>query len=163
MPTRVDRYRMYWDTVLQQIFTVIKTGKKYEKLFFWRKKTLFGIFGNSISENQPLFEILGNILKLYLAIIFGVRIFRVFEVLGKLPYIFNLNMKLCCVFQLELPHRMSTHNIPVSIYKRKSSKTIIYLQPWDFSKALKSIFETAKVKTEVLLYILAFHYNCLFK
>ena len=30
--------------------------------------------------------ILGNILKLYLAIIFGVRIFRVFEVLGKLPY-----------------------------------------------------------------------------
>ena len=31
-----------------------------------------------------MFEILGNILKIYLAIIFGVRIFRVFEVLGKL-------------------------------------------------------------------------------
>ena len=72
MPTRVDRYRMYWDTVLQQIFTVIKTGKKYGKLSF---------FG----EKRPLFEILGNILKLYLAIIFGVRIFRVFELLGKLP------------------------------------------------------------------------------
>ena len=33
-----------------------------------------------------MFEILGNILKLILAIIFGVRIFRVLEVLGKLPY-----------------------------------------------------------------------------
>ena len=44
MPTRVDRYRMYWDTVLQQIFMVTKTGKKYEKLiFFGEKKTLFGI------------------------------------------------------------------------------------------------------------------------
>ena len=37
MPTRVDRYRMYWDTVLQQIFTAITTGKKYEKLFFGEK------------------------------------------------------------------------------------------------------------------------------
>ena len=43
MPTHVDRYGMYWDFVLQQIFTVIKTGKKYEKLFFWQKYTLFGI------------------------------------------------------------------------------------------------------------------------
>ena len=84
MPTRVDRYRMYWDTVLQQIFTVIKTGKKYEKLFLAKKYT-FRNFRNSISENKPLFEILGNILKLYLAIIFSVRIFRVFELLGNLP------------------------------------------------------------------------------
>ena len=54
MLTRVDGYGMYLDTVLQQIFTVIKTGKKYEKLFFLggagggggggcEKKTLFGI------------------------------------------------------------------------------------------------------------------------
>ena len=86
MPTRVDRYRMYWDTILQQIFTVIKTGKKYEKLSFLAKKDTVRNFRNSISENKPLFEILGNILKLYLAIIFGVRIFRVFECLGKLPY-----------------------------------------------------------------------------
>ena len=43
MPTRIDRYCMYWDTVLQQIFTVIKTGNKYEKLFFGREKTLFEI------------------------------------------------------------------------------------------------------------------------
>ena len=84
MPTLVDRYRMYWDTVLQQIFTVIKTGKQYEKLFLAKKDTVRN-FRNSISENMPLFEILGNILTLYLAIIFGVRIFRVFEVLGKLP------------------------------------------------------------------------------
>ena len=53
---------------------------------------------NSISENQQLFEILGNILKLYLAIIFGVRIFRVFEVLGKLPYLFfPFFMGACCI------------------------------------------------------------------
>ena len=51
---------------------------------FLAKKDTVRNFRNSISENQPLFEILGNILKLYLAIIFGVRIFRVFEVLGKL-------------------------------------------------------------------------------
>ena len=49
--------------------------------FFGRKNTLFGI-----SENKPVFEILGNILKLILAIIFDVQIFRVFKVLGKLPY-----------------------------------------------------------------------------
>ena len=55
-------------------------------LMVWRKKDTVRNFRNSISENKPLFEILGNILKLYLAIIFGVRIFRVFEVLGKLPY-----------------------------------------------------------------------------
>ena len=85
MPTRVDRYRMYWDTVLQQIFTVIKTGKKYEKLSFFGEKDTVRNFRSSISENKLLFRILGNILKLYLAIIFGVRIFRVFEVLGKLP------------------------------------------------------------------------------
>ena len=86
MPTRADRYRMYWDTILQQIFTVIKTGKKYEKTLFLAKKDTVRNFRNSVSENKPLFEILGNILKLYLPIIFGVRIFRVFELLGKLPY-----------------------------------------------------------------------------
>ena len=94
MPTHVDRYHMYWDTVLQQIFTVIKMGKMYEKIFFFwggggggggAKKDTVRNFRNSISEHKPLFEILGNILKLFLAIIFGVRIFRVFEVLGKLP------------------------------------------------------------------------------
>ena len=52
MPTRVDRYRMYWDTVLQQIFTVIKTGKKSEKLlFFLAKKDTVRNLRNSISEN----------------------------------------------------------------------------------------------------------------
>ena len=86
MRTHVDRYHMYWDTVLQQIFTVIKMDKKYEKLFFGAKKDIVRNFRNSISENKPVFEILGNILKLILAIIIGVRIFRVFEVLGKLPY-----------------------------------------------------------------------------
>ena len=75
---------MYWDTVLQQMFTVIKMDKKYEKLFFWAKKDIVQNFRNSVSENKPVFEILGNILKLILAIIFGVRVFRVFEVLGKL-------------------------------------------------------------------------------
>ena len=62
-------------------------GKKYEKLIFLAKKDTARDFRNSISENKPLFEILGNILKLFLAIIFGVSIFRVFEVLGKLPYL----------------------------------------------------------------------------
>ena len=80
MPTHVNRYRMYWDTVLQQIFTVIKMDKKYEKLFFGAKKDIVQNFRNSVSGNKPLFEILGNILKLILAIIFGVQIFRVFEV-----------------------------------------------------------------------------------
>ena len=75
MPTRVDRYHMYWDTVLQQIFSVIKMGIKYEKLFYWAKKDTVWNFRNSISENKPLLEILGNILKLFLALIFGVRIF----------------------------------------------------------------------------------------
>ena len=55
------------------------------KNYFWRKKDTVRNFRKSISENWPLFEILGNILKLLLAIFFGVRIFRVFEVLGKLP------------------------------------------------------------------------------
>ena len=71
---------------LQQILTVIKMGKKYEKLFFLAINDTVWNSRNSFSENQPLFEILGNILKLFLATIFGVRIFRVFEVLGKLPY-----------------------------------------------------------------------------
>ena len=53
--------------------------------FFWRKIETVQNFRNSFSENLALFKILGNILKLLLAIIFGVRIFRVFEVLGKLP------------------------------------------------------------------------------
>ena len=85
MPTHVDRYHMYWDTVLQQIFSVIKMDKKYEKHFFRAKKDIVRNFRNSVSENKPVFEILENILKLILAIILGVRIFRVFEVLGKLP------------------------------------------------------------------------------
>ena len=70
MPTHVDRYHMYWDTVLQQIFTVIKMDKKYEKLFFGAKKDIVRNFRNSVSEKRPVFEILGNILKLILAIIF---------------------------------------------------------------------------------------------
>ena len=60
-------------------------GIKYEKLFYWAKKDTVRNFRNSFSENTILFDILGNILKLFLAIIFGVRIFRVIEVLGKLP------------------------------------------------------------------------------
>ena len=51
MLTCVDPYRMYWDTVLQQILAVIKTGKKYEKLSFFGKKDTVQNFRNSISEN----------------------------------------------------------------------------------------------------------------
>ena len=66
---------------------MIKMGKKYEKLsLFLAKKDTVPNFRNSVSENKPLFEILGNILKLSLAIIFRVRMFRVFKVLSKLPY-----------------------------------------------------------------------------
>ena len=50
--------------------------------FLWKKDTVQN-FRNSISENKPLFEILGTILKLSLAIIFNVLMFRI--VLGKLP------------------------------------------------------------------------------
>ena len=57
MSTHNDRYHMYWDTVLQQIFTVIKMGKKYEKLVLGAKKDIIRNFRNSISENKPLFEI----------------------------------------------------------------------------------------------------------
>ena len=85
MPTHVDSYHMYWDTVLKQIFMVLKMCKSMKNSLFWAKKNTVWNFRNSISENKPLFEILGNILKLLLAIIFGVRILRVFEVLGKLP------------------------------------------------------------------------------
>ena len=85
MTTYIDRYLMYWDTELQQIFMVLKIGKKYEKLIFWRKKDTVQNFRNSISENKQLFEILGTISKLSLSIIFSVRMFSIFEVLGKLP------------------------------------------------------------------------------
>ena len=73
MPTHVDRYHMYWDTVLQQIFTVIKMGKKYKNSFLGRKKTPFGILEIQFLKLSHCWEILGNILKLFLAIIFGVR------------------------------------------------------------------------------------------
>ena len=53
--------------------------------FFGGEKGTVRYFRNTISEYMPLFEILGNILKLFMAINFGVGIFRVFEVLGKLP------------------------------------------------------------------------------
>ena len=51
MPTDVNLYHIYWDTVLQQIFTVIKMGKKCEKLIFLAKKDIVRNFRNSISEN----------------------------------------------------------------------------------------------------------------
>ena len=44
---------------------------------------------------------------------------------------------------------MSIHNIPFSIYKRKSAEIISNLRLWDFSKGLKDEFETG---TEVQLY-----------
>ena len=68
-------------------------GKKCEKLFFGAKKDTVRNFRNLISETKPLFEILGNILKLFLAITSGVRIFRVFEVLGKLPYVQTVHLQ----------------------------------------------------------------------
>ena len=52
-------------------------------------------------------------------------------------------MTVCCVFSLESPHRgdsneailMSTHNIPLSTYKKENHpqlSQIQYLQLWDF-------------------------------
>ena len=40
---------------------------------------------------------------------------------------------------------MGTHNIPFSIWKRKTPKIIRNLQLWDFSKGLKNKFETAMI------------------
>ena len=51
MPTHIVRYHMYWDTLLQHIFTVIKMGKKYEELIFLAKKDTVQNFRNSVSEN----------------------------------------------------------------------------------------------------------------
>ena len=44
-------------------------------------------FRNPLFAKSPLFEILGHFQKLFWAKILGVRNFRVFEILGHLPYI----------------------------------------------------------------------------
>ena len=59
--------------------------------------------------------------------------------------------KVYCVFSSESPHRgdsneytqytifpVNTHNIPFSIYKRKSSLIIPNLQLWDFPRDLRA-------------------------
>ena len=79
------------------------------------KKDTVQNFRNSISENKPLFEILGNILKLYLAIIFSDRIFRVFELLDNLPYGFSFNGYLNGYVNACLPHVMPlTLKVPIT-------------------------------------------------
>ena len=53
---------------------------------------------------------------------------------------------------------MSTHNIPFSVYKRKSPKIILNLQLWDFSKGLKNEFETAVVNEPSVFKPLKFYF-----
>ena len=53
---------------------------------------------------------------------------------------------------------MSTHNIPFSIYKRKSPKIILNLQLWNFfSKGLKNEFETAVINESSVFEPLKFY------
>ena len=76
---QISRRRLVLNPTIQQVVINLHTKYEHSSLHTVRN------FRNSISENKPLFEILGNILKLFLAIVFGVLIFRVFEVSGKLP------------------------------------------------------------------------------
>ena len=48
---------------------------------------------------------------------------------------------------------MSTNNIPVSIYKRKSAEIIPYLQLLDFLKGLKDEFKTLLCYVVLLFYV----------
>ena len=52
---------------------------------------------------------------------------------------------------------MSTHNIPFSMYKRKSASIIPNLQPLDFFKGLKDEFERAVVNKPSVFEPLKFH------
>ena len=65
-------------------------------------------FRNPLFAKPPLFEILGHFQKLFWAKILGVRNFRVFEILGHLPYtlffLFLLKNK-DCGYSLEPPRR----------------------------------------------------------
>ena len=67
-----------------------KKKKKLPKLEFADKKLLEAScvrnFRNPLFAKLLLFEILGHFQKLFSAKILGVRNFRVFEILGHLPY-----------------------------------------------------------------------------
>ena len=56
---------------------------------------------------------------------------------------------------------MSTHNIPVSIYRTKSAYIIQKLQLLDFSKGLKNEFETAMVNEPSVFEPLKFYCTCI--
>ena len=63
-------------------------------------------------------------------------------------YIFSIfyDMKVCCVFSLESPHRGDSNEYTqYIIFDIKKGKNIQNLQLWDFFKELKNEFETAVV------------------
>ena len=69
---------------------------------------------------------------------------------GEKGYLFNFfNMKVYCVFSLELPHQGDSNEYAqytiFNIKKGKSPKIIPNLQLGDFSQGLKNKFETAVV------------------
>ena len=55
---------------------------------------------------------------------------------------------------------MSTNNIPISKYNRKSAEIIPNLQLWDFPKGFKNEFETAVVHESSVFEPLKFY--CIF-
>ena len=61
----------------------------------------------------------------------------------------SFNMKVCCVFSLESPHRGDsneyTQHTIFNIKKKKTALIILNLTLWDFSKGLKNEFEAAMV------------------
>ena len=73
------------------------------------------------------------------------------------------NMKVCCVFSLESPHRGDSNEYTqytIFNMKKKNPKIIPNLQLWAvFSKGLKNEFETAVVNEPSVFELLKFYCN----
>ena len=76
----------------------------------------------------------------------------------------SFNMKVCCVFSLEPPHRgysyEYTQHTSFNIKKKKSALIILNLSLWDFSKGLKNEFETVVVDEPSVFEQLKFYCIC---
>ena len=107
-------------------------------------------FRNPLFAKLLLFEILGHFQKLFWAKILGVRNFRVFEILGHLPYFKVLsavvvssalsNKCMCCIFYCFTQYLL-THLL-VSKLSCKS---------WNSSKMHAHFFHTFSISVEPLL------------
>ena len=85
------RFAVAFNTLISDSITKKKKKKKTLPKLECADKKLLGQscvrnFRNPIFAKRLLFEILGHFQKLFWAKILGVRNFRVFEILGHLPY-----------------------------------------------------------------------------